>query len=160
MKNDKFLIGIVIGIGLLAVVAIFVVLSRNQTEDYVADDTPAGVVHNYFLALQRQDYEKAYGYLSDELENKPDLDRFITTADDFGNRSEASLQIGQSTVTDSRARVDLSMTTYRNGGIFDRGSYTNRGTAHLRLNSEGAWKLIEFPYPYWGYDWNQAPDRD
>jgi hypothetical protein len=39
------------------IVAISVVLIRGQTEEYVADDSPAGVVHNYFLAIQRQDYD-------------------------------------------------------------------------------------------------------
>jgi ketosteroid isomerase-like protein len=159
MKNDKFLIGIIVGIVVLVVVAIIVVLSRGQ-EEYIPDDTPAGVVHNYFLALQREEYDKAYQYLADDLENKPDLDRFITTVDDFGNRSEAALQVGQSTITNSRARVEVTITTYSGGGLFDSGSYSNRNTAHLRLNDNGAWQLIEFPYPYWGYDWNQEKDLE
>jgi hypothetical protein len=159
MTNDKFLMGIIIGIVVLVVVAIVVVLSRGQ-ETYMADDRPAGVVHNYFLALQKQDYDQAYQYLSDELDNKPDLDRFITSVDNFRNRSEASLEIGQSSVTNDRAQVDVAITTYSGGGLFDSGSYTSRYTAHLRLNDNGAWRLIEFPYPYWGYDWNQAKDVD
>ncbi len=159
MKSDKFLMGIVAGIVLLIVVAIIVVLTRGQWEDYVADDSPAGVVHNYFLAIQRQDYDKAYDYLSDEIKSKPDRDDFIFVVDDFGNRSEASLQIGESTINGDRAHVQVSITTYSGGGPFDSGSYASRDTAHLRATANGDWKLIQFPYPYWGYDWNEA-DRD
>lgn len=162
MKNDRFLIGIVLGILLLVIIAVLVVMTRSQTEEYIADDTPAGVVHNYFLALQRQDYDKAHSYLSDELKAKPDLDQFITSVDNFNNRSEEALKIGESTVDDDRAQVQVSITSYsRRGGPFGLGgdNYTNWDTAHLRVTADGDWKLIQFPYPYWGYDWNQPVER-
>jgi hypothetical protein len=158
MKTDKFLIGIIAGIFLLVIVAIVVVLMRGKTEQYITDDTPDGVVHNYFLAIQRQDYDKAYDYLSDELKSKPDLDDFITTVDNFGNRAEASLKIGETTISNDRAQVEVAISTYRSGGLFDSGSYTNWHTAHLRVAADGNWRLIEFPYPYWGYNWNESQD--
>lgn len=155
MKNDKFLIGIIAGIVLLVVVAIILVLSRGQNEAYVADDSPAGVVRNYFLAIQKKDYERAYGYLADDLKSKPDLDKFIRDMSNQGLNSEASLQIGETRPDDERSQVDVSITTYSGGGIFDSGSYTSQETVHLRRNAQGGWKLISFPYPYWGYDWDQ-----
>ena len=154
MKNDKFLIGIIIGIVILAVAAITIVLMRGQEEDYLADDTPTGVVHNYFLAIQREDYDKAYGYLSDEIKSKPDLNDFILVVDNYGNGSEASLTIGESSIDDNRAQVKVSITTYHGGGLFDRGSYATQDTVHLRATPAGDWKIIQFPYPYWGYYWN------
>jgi len=157
MKNDKFLISIIVSIILLVIVAIAVVLARGQSEDYIADDSPGGVVHNYFLAIQRHDYDKAYAYLSDEIKSKPDLDEFIRTIDN-ARGSEAALQIGQSDINDNRARIELSITTYYGGGPFDSNSYTSQETAHLRRTASGEWKLIEFPYPYWGYDWNEAEE--
>lgn len=156
MKTDKFLIGIVVGIFGLIIVATVVVLARGRHEAYATGNTPADVVHNYFLAIQREDYEKAYSYLSDDLKHKPDLDEFITTLDNYGRRSEAALKIGQSTVTGNRATVDVSITTYSGGDLFSsRSSYTSQQTAHLRPAANGEWKLIDFPYPYWGYNWNR-----
>jgi hypothetical protein len=155
MKNDKFLIVIVIGIILLAVVAVVLVLARGQRENYMADDTPSGVVHNYFLAIQREEFEKAYGYLSDDLKSKPDLDEFIQMVDDNYYGSEVSLQIGQSSIDGDRARVEVSITTYSGGGPFDSGRYSSPDTAYLRRNENGDWKLTGYPYPYWGYDWNE-----
>lgn len=153
MKSDKFLIGIVAGVVLLVLVAVAIILTRTGVEEYVADDTPAGVVHNYFLALERKDFERAYSYLSDELEAKPNLDEFIRQMN--YDRSEAALRIGQSTITNNRARVDVAITTYSGGGPFSSSSYTNRETANLKLSPEGEWKLMGYPYPYWGYQWNE-----
>ncbi|HEX9923847.1 MAG TPA: hypothetical protein VGD99_14410 [Anaerolineae bacterium] len=158
MKNDKFLLGIVAGIVLLVMVAVTVVLTRGGQEDYIAADTPAGVVHNYYLAIQRRDYERAYGYLSDDLEAKPELDDFMRTVDAPGNQAESSIQIGETTLDDDRAQVDVAITTYYGGGLFNSGNNTTRQTAYLRATAGGDWRLIEFPYPYWGYDWNQARD--
>jgi hypothetical protein len=156
MKNDKFLLGIVVGIVLLIVVATVVVLARGPQEDYIADNTPAGVVHNYFLAIQRRDYDKAYGYISDEIEAKPDLDEFIRTVDYPAGQSETSIQIGESTVNADRAQVEIGITTYRGGSLFDSGNDTHYDTAYLHATGDGQWRLTEFPYPYWGYDWNEA----
>ena len=160
MKNDKFLIGIVIGIIVLIVVAVIVVLLRTpENEDYVADDNPARVVHNYFLAIQRKDYEKAYGYLSDDLQSKPTLDQFTREIDGQSRNTEASLSIGETRLGDAQTQVDVSITSYRPGGLFDSNSYTDRTTVFLRAtDGGGVWKLIQFPYPYWGYNWDETQD--
>ncbi len=155
MKQDKFLIGILVGIALLVIVAVVTVLARAPgSEAYISDDTPAGVVHNYFLALQRKDYDKAYAYLSDDLENKPDMDQFIIEVDSYGNDNERSLKIGEVREGDAHTQVELSITNYQVGNIFESNHYTSNDTALLRANDAGEWKLIQFPYPYWGWNWN------
>jgi hypothetical protein len=155
MKNDKFLIAILAGIVVLVAAAIIIVLARANAEEYTADDTPTGVVHNYFLAIQRKEYEKAYGYLSDELKSKPDLDDFIITVDNRGNYPETALKIGEATTSDTRAQVRVSLTTFNDSGLFDSRSYTNQDTVHLRADANGRWKIIQYVYPYWGYNWNE-----
>jgi len=154
MKTDKFLIGIVVGIVLLVIVAVVVVLARGQNEEYMADNTPEGVAHNYFLAVQRKEFDKAYGYLSDEIEEKPNLDEFIASVD---SQNESALKIGKTTIDNERARVELAITNYYGGGPFDSGRYTSQETAYLRQDANGNWKIFEFPYPYWGY-WNEKLD--
>ncbi len=158
MKDDKFLIGIVAGIVLLVVVAVTMVLLRSPNqEEYMADDTPAGVVHNYFLAIQRKDYEKAYGYLSDDLEAKPNLDQFIREVGGLTQNQESSLSIGETRMGDVHTQVDVTITTYRPGSLFDSSTYTSKDTAFLRAAGDGSvWKLTGFPYPYWGYGWDEA----
>lgn len=64
MKNtDKMLIAIVIGIVLLVVIALAITLTRPEPT-YQAEDNPEGITHNYLLALQKKDYERAYVLLS------------------------------------------------------------------------------------------------
>ena len=159
MKNDRFLIGIVIGVILLVVIATILVLIRSQGEEYTADDDPAGVVHNYFLAIQRKEFEKAYDYLADDLEAKPDLDKFIRTVDQNTRyEAESSLQIGETNIAGDRARVEVSITTYHGGGPFERSSYSTPDVAHLKQFPNGQWKITGYPYPYWDYDWDTVED--
>ena len=75
MKQDKFLTGILIGVGALVVLALVLFFTRQDKEEYLSDDTPEGVAHNYVLAVLNKDYEKAYGYLAD-LEHKPTYEEF------------------------------------------------------------------------------------
>lgn len=157
MKNDKFLIGIIAGIGLLVLAALILVLTRGQQEAYVADDTPAGVVQDYFLAIQRKDYERAYGYLSDDLKAKPDLNQFIQDIG-YASNNEASLQIGDIRPGETITQVDVLITTHSGGGVFESSSYTTRQTATLRTEAKGAWRLTSFPSPYWGYNWDQPKE--
>lgn len=157
MKNDKFLIGIIIGIVALAVLAVTLVLARGRGENYVADDTPAGVAQNYFLAVQRRDYQKAYNYLSDTLKNKPTLDDFISVVSNQynGGNREAALKVGETTLTGDVATVDLIITSYTGGGPLESNRYADTNTAQLRRNAPGDWKLTGYPHPYWGYNWNE-----
>jgi hypothetical protein len=70
MKQDRFLLGILIGIGALVAIALAVFFARRDTQQYRADGAPESVVFNYVLAVTNRDYEKAYGYLAN-LEHKP-----------------------------------------------------------------------------------------
>ena len=72
MKQDKFLTGILIGVGMLVLLALVLFFTRQDKRDYLAEDAPEGVAHNYVLAVLNKDYEKAYGYLAD-LKYKPCL---------------------------------------------------------------------------------------
>src|SRR3990172_7942266 len=78
MKNsDRILFAIVAGVIVLVVVAFVVAFTRPEPA-YQSEDSPEGITHNYLLALQQEDYERAYGYLSSELPHYPrDLDKFI-----------------------------------------------------------------------------------
>ena len=58
MKQDRFLTGILIGIGVLIVIALAVFFTRKDSQTYVSEDAPEGVVHNYVLAVLNKDYPK------------------------------------------------------------------------------------------------------
>ncbi|MCX6034697.1 MAG: hypothetical protein NTV38_06945, partial [Chloroflexi bacterium] len=121
MKQDRFLLGILIFIGLLVVAALALFFIRQDTQVYVADDTPEGVIRNYALALQKQDFLRAYNYLADK-DNKPTYDTFrrafLTNQLDV---SSNALQVGSIQYIDSgEATVNVTV-LYAGSGPFTQG---------------------------------------
>src|SRR6185436_12495470 len=155
MKQDRFLTGILIGIGVLVLAALAVFFTRRDTQTYVADDTPEGVVHNYVVAVLEKDYEKAYGYLAD-LENKPTYDEFrnafVTGA---LNPANSGVDVGKSEITGDDAYVEVAM-IYNPSDPFSTG-YRDVQRAILVKQGE-AWKISSMPtYYLWDYSWYQEP---
>jgi hypothetical protein len=153
MKQDRFLMGILIFIGVLVVAALVLFFVRNEKPAYGPEDKPAGVLYNYAVALQLHDYERAYNYLA-EKDNKPSYDAFqqsfLTRQLDTSN---AALQIGNLQMLengDAWVNVIIQQT---GGGLLDQGwSNTDKGTL---TRQKGAWKITYLPYPYWSWDWYQ-----
>lgn len=151
MKQDRFLTGILIGIGVLVVVALGVFFTRQDTQTYVSEDLPEGVVHNYVLAVLNKDYEKAYGYLAD-IENKPTFNEFRRA---FLNREvnpdNSGMEIGESEIIKDVATVEI-WRVYSPNDPFSTG-YRSQDSAEL-LMQNGAWKLTSMPtYYLWSYNW-------
>jgi hypothetical protein len=151
VKQDRFLIAILIFVLVLAAMALALFFSRQGTQDYGPEDTPEGVVRNYVLALLNKDYERAYGYLL-EGENKPDYAAFRQQV--FSQQidpSYASLQIGQVELDGDEAW--LGVTILRgNSGLFQE-PYREPNQARLVRDEAGEWKIASMPYTYWGWDW-------
>ncbi len=159
MKNDRFLIGILAGIGVLILAALVVFFVRQgETQSYLEDTTPDNIVHNYVLALQQDDFEKAYGYLAD-FENRPTYSSFRAYFETEYNRpQEYGIRIsGWEEGPDNTAWVDVS-TVQVSAGPF---SGVNRmpGSAQLSRDANGDWKIQGMPYPFWGWEWAKPVPR-
>lgn len=153
MKQDRFLTGILIGIGVLIIAALAVFFIRKDTQTYVPDDVPEGVVHNYVVAILNKDYEKAYGYLAD-LDHKPTYDEFrkafVTGALNPGN---SAVDVGKSDITGDNATVEVAM-VYNPSDPFSTG-YRDVQNAIL-VRQDGQWKISSMPtYYLWEYGWYQ-----
>jgi hypothetical protein len=154
MKEDRFLMGILIFIGLLVVTALGLFFLRNENPAYGMEDTPEGVLYNYAVALQQHDFQGAYGYLA-EKDNKPTYNAFqqafLTRQLDT---STSALQIGNIQILeDGTAWVSVTI-QYAGNGLFNNSwSSSDKGTL---VKQEGAWKITYLPNPYWGWDWYQA----
>lgn len=153
MKQDRFLTGILIGIAVLVVVALAVFFIRRDTQTYVSEDAPEGVVHNYVLAVLNDEYDRAYGYLAD-LENKPTFeqfrDAFVTGT---VNPANSAVDVGASEINDDTATVEVAL-IYNPSDPFSTG-YRDVQRAILVRQGE-AWKLSSMPtYYFWDYSWYQ-----
>jgi hypothetical protein len=153
MKQDRFLLGILIFIGLLVIAALALFFIRQDTQVYIADGTPEGVIRNYALALQKQDFQRAYDYLADK-DNKPTYDAFrrafLTNQLDV---SSNALQVGSVQYMNSDEATVSVTVLYAGGGPFTQSS-SSTDTASL-VQQGGSWKLSYMPYPFWAYDWYQ-----
>jgi len=153
MKPDRFLIGILIGIGALILVALTLFFTRQDTQSYRPGDTPEGATFNYALALVNKDYDKAYGYLAD-LENKPTYEQFRDAFFSGAvNPRNVGLDVGAAEIDGEAALVELSL-IYSPSDPFSSG-YSNTDRAQL-VRQKGMWKLKYMPtYNFWDYNWYQ-----
>ena len=151
MKQDRFLTGILIGIGVLIIVALALFFTRQDKREYIADDTPEGVTYNYVLAIVNKDYEKAYGYIAD-LDNKPTYEQFRQSFFNGAvNPGNAGVDVGSADINGDEAIVELTL-VYSPSDPFSSG-YQNTDRA-LLVNQAGNWKLSAMPtYSFWDYNW-------
>jgi hypothetical protein len=154
MKQDRFLVGILIFIGLLVVAALALFFIRRDNQVYVAEDTPDNIIRNYALALQKQDFQRAYTYLEDTV-SKPTYDAFRRAfLTNQLNTSSNALQVGSvQYISSGEATVGLTI-LYASYGPFSQSS-SSTDSATL-VQQGGVWKISYMPYPYWSFDW-QVP---
>ena len=155
MRQDRFLIGILAGIGVLVVLSLAIYFVRRGGLTYGPEDTPEGVVHNYVVALQRRDYDRAYTYLAN-FTNKPDMPRFRLPFTNYQDRdiSLTGIELASSSIAaDGQSALVYLVVLHGGNGPFNRG-YRENNTASLVLEN-GAWKIESMVYPFWSYDWSQ-----
>ena len=147
MKNpDKLLIAIVVGAVLLILVAVVVVLIK-PTPTYQSEDTPGGVAHNYLLALQNEDYDRAYTYLSSTLPGYPaTVSQFTESIEDyswyFRLGTDTTLAVDTEEITGSKAVILVRETRFQNRGLFE--SSTRISTFEMDLEKvENQWKIVD-----------------
>jgi hypothetical protein len=154
MKQDKFLTGILIGIGVLIVLALVLFFTRQDKREYVSDSTPDGIVHNYVLAVLNKDYKKAYGYLAN-LDNKPTYEEFRQSfLNGLVSPQNVGVEISEVEVIGDDASVNLLIYYSYNDPFSSR--YGSPDRANL-VKQSGEWKLSYMPYYFWSYSWYQEP---
>lgn len=157
--TDKFLIGIIAGVALLVVTTFIVVLTQPKLE-YRTDNSPESVVHNYLLALENGDYERALGCLSPALRHPPeDAEQFAEHIDRRCSWSfrdldrDTSLVIENATVSGSNATVVVIQTIFSDGGVLSSSESQDEIEMTLQLQ-DGEWKLVS-GNEYWCWCWNK-----
>jgi len=154
MKRDRFLIGILLGIGALILLALLLFYVRLGQSSYLDDSTPSGVLNNYMLALQRRDYRRAYAYLA-EGSLKPSFMNFQAPflAYQGGELANTPVEIGEAIVDEQSQTAVIPITLVHGGRGFLENPYRETQTANL-VRQDGSWKITSLPYPYWAYDWS------
>ena len=155
MKQDRFLTGILAGIGVLILLALVLFFTRkDDKKEYMTTGSPDATVYNYVLAITNEDYKKAYSYLA-EKDYKPTYEKFRQS---FFNGSVSTnnvgVDVGDAKIDGDDALVDLNL-VYSPNDPFS-GGYSSTDRAQL-VRQNGEWKLTYMPYNFWAYDWYQKP---
>ncbi len=153
MKRDRFLLAILIGIGLLVILALVLFFIRRQsTLVYGPEDTPEGVVRNYLIAILRQDYDRAYGYLADRPA-KPSYAQFQQTfLQGLLTPSNLGVDIGPTEIVGAQAYVKL-YTQYNPTNLFISGYRSEDRAVLVRQGNQ--WKIEQMPIYVWHWEWYQ-----
>jgi hypothetical protein len=152
MKQDRFLLGILIGIGLLVVAAVGIFFVRRTSLGYGPEDSPAGVLRNYIVAMEKNDYQRAYGYLAEDT-NKPTYDTFRQALLLHQiNPETASMSLGKTSISGDEALIDITIINSSGDPFNAPNRNLDRG---LLKNQGGNWKIRTLPYPYFNWDWYQ-----
>lgn len=152
MKSDRFLTAILIGIGALAIIALALFFVRRGGQDYIDDNSPTGVTHNFILAIERADYTQAYSYVTQSAA-MPTLEQFRTSF--LSSRSsitDVSVQVGSAEIAGETANVSVVL-IYNSGNPFSTANRQPQTGQLARQN--GSWKIVQMAYPFWDYNWGQ-----
>jgi hypothetical protein len=120
-STDKFLVIIVLAVTALIVVAFAVALAQPEPS-YQPEESAEAVVHNYLLALQRQEYARAYGYLSPDLSGYPSsLERFRSDIEfdwRFQLGGNPTIAVLSSRASEEQTTVEARVTRFYSEGLF------------------------------------------
>lgn len=156
MRQDRFLIGILAGIGILVVLSIALFFVRRGTLEYVTEDSPEGVVRNYIVAIKKGDYDRAYAYLAPATPAIEKLSFSQTFTNQGSEIASTGVEVGQPTLDGSQAVVQVTL--MRGNGELFGSVYRDQQSAEL-TQIGGAWKIKAMPYPFWNFSWSSTPAK-
>jgi hypothetical protein len=142
--------GVAIGVlVIVAIVLVFTLAGRGSTS-LLPEDTPKGIVQRFFLALEAEDYQKAYSYTSfpsDRPKYEEWRDSAISSREERGSES-MRVTLGEAVVNGNEATVDVVVDVVSPGVPFENPVRTNHTTFSLK-KEETSWKITSPTYVWW-----------
>ena len=141
-----------IAIGLLTMVAVVLVLATAGAEDgpLLPEDTPEGTVQRFLLALEDEDYLKAYGYLSPPTSEDVPYESMRKRLARSGEKLGWKATLGKSLVMDDEATVDVVVDVFSPRGPFENPVRTHHITFFLK-KTEASWTITSPVNLWWLY---------
>jgi hypothetical protein len=143
MFKDRFLLVILVGIILLIGTA-FAIAQFHPAAQYLPGGSASAATHNYILALEQQDYSRAYLYLSPSLPCYPVQEsRFIRHLNNFPQAmSWKVLSEKPMTASGYKQQVTVEFTGFRRSFLFFSQTYSSRVQLSW-IDELGRWRLVE-----------------
>ena len=155
-KSDKIIIGIVGAVVLLVIVKIAPTLNNST---FHAEDKPEDVAFNYLFAMQHRDYERAYEYLSPDMDGYPrDVGTFIQDIQDYegsfyGMGDTTRIKIGPVKMVGSNSTVRIIL-EHIDPRLFNVvGDFNEEISVTLQQDLDNKWKIV-YSQTYWFSCWS------
>jgi hypothetical protein len=152
-SSSKWLLVFAGIIGALALTAVVLVLfTQGKNVTLLAADTPQGTVQRYLLALEDNDYQLAYTYLSpDMMTGMPPYNDWLSQnlnrpAGQTGWRAT----LGKTVQNGSYATVEVMIETSYPGGLMSS-SQSNLPVTFDLTETGNSWLITSPTYIYWIY---------
>ncbi len=154
--SDKFLLAIVAGV-LLLVVTAFIVIANRPTPQFQDANDPQSVVHDYLLAHQLGESERAYSALSSRLGYPATLAEFKASIDEepwaFSPSEGYSIIVESGKALTDKSTAVTVRQIYTTNSLFNSGEYSETFQMTVAEEEDG-WKIISGdPGHFWSQCW-------
>ncbi len=150
-SSSRLLLAFGAAIGVLATVAVVLVLTLpGAGVSLLPEDTPEGTVQGYLLALEDEDYLKAYSYLSSSVREERPYERWSRPFVGGGERPGWKATLGKSEVRGNEATVDVVIDVFRPRGPFEDPVRTSYVTFFLKKEGD-FWRITTPDNLWWIY---------
>ena len=139
-------------IGALALIAVVLVLStQGKNVTLLAAGTPQGTVQRYLIALENQDYQQAYTYLSPNMPGTTSYNDWLTqNTNRPAGQTGWRATLGKTVQNGSYGTVDVMIETSYPGGMMSSSQSTLPVTFDL-TETGNSWLITSPTYIYWIY---------
>lgn len=153
MKSSSRLLlifGVAIGVLVITAIVLVFTLAGQGSASLLPENTPEGTVQRYLLALEAEDYQKAYNYTSfpsGAPKYEEWRDNAISSREERGSES-MRVTLGKSVVTGNEATVDVVVDVFSPGVPFENPVRTRHTTFSLK-KEETSWEITSPTYVWW-----------
>jgi len=154
--SSRWLAGIALTVLALVIISVILALVNRRTTALSPEDTPEGTVQRYLIALQEDDANRAYDYLSSDLREYCDYAHFQDSID-IRETGDERIVLKSSDIRDEQTIVRIEATRTNFSPPFDVNEHSF--PVQYVLKQEGnVWRFSEPPWPLgWCPDWERKP---
>lgn len=152
-SSSRFLLGFGIALVILVAITTTMVLLNRDDVSMLPVNTPEGTVQQFLLAIQEQDYQKAYSYLQIvEKGVKLTYDEWLQSVPPRSQTTSVSWKatLGKTTISGDSATVEVLIDFLQPGSPFESPVRTITDYYQLKMVN-GSWFITARPNIYWLY---------
>jgi hypothetical protein len=139
----------------LAVGAVVTALVTSRSGADLPADSPEGVVQRYLLAVQREDYREAHGYLTADLQTRCRVEELAGRDHWRYSEEDEEMTLEKTQTFNGSAVVTATVTVFRPDVPFGASEYSYDRTFNLKLE-DGQWRLT-VAHDYWAGPYDYCP---